>query len=256
MSAVSTDPTVRRQVLATARRLVAVDHRASVSRIAAEAGVSRATFYRQFGSRRALLRELNLEAPPDARQRVLEAAAEMLLRQPLAELSMDDLAAAAGVSRATLYRTFSGKAQLLGGLIEAYAPFQDAMDVLERRGAEPPEEVLPELARSIVRSALPRFAVVRAILIEATSGSTGNLPGIRPVLQRALGAMAAYLAAQMDAGRLRRMDPILALQATMGPIAFHMLTRPLAGQVMNLDVEPDRAVDQIIQATLHGLLVP
>ena len=42
----------------------------------------------------------------------------------LAELSMDELAKAADVSRGTLYRIVPGKAALLQGLIEAYSPFE------------------------------------------------------------------------------------------------------------------------------------
>lgn len=248
------DTTIRRRVVASARRLIALDAGVPIARIAADAGVSRATFYRHFGSRGSLLRELRIAPPRASRERVLETAAEMLQRRPLAEISMDDLAAASGVSRATLYRLYAGKPQLLRALIERYAPFEDALAVLRERGDSPPQVVLPRLAHAVVRSAGPRLGVVRAILIETTSGAADNLPGVRPVLQRALGALATYLASEMDAGRIRRMHPILALQVVLGPVAFHLLTRPVAAQVIGLDVDAEAAVDQLTRAALEGLL--
>jgi transposase-like protein len=72
------DPTIHRQVVATAREVLQRDPSASVSRIARDAGVSRATFYRHFGSRGALLQAVEMEAPVPARERVLEAAAELI----------------------------------------------------------------------------------------------------------------------------------------------------------------------------------
>jgi hypothetical protein len=44
----------------------------------------------------------------------------------------------------------------------------------------------------------------------------------------------------MAAGRLRRTDPLLALQALAGPVVFHLLQRPLLerlGVLIELDAE-------------------
>src|SRR5919106_3122738 len=103
MAALGADPTIRRQVVSAARSVLAEDARAPVARIARTAGVSRAPFYRHFGSRGALLATIARDPPPAARARILEAAQDALLGTSLADLSMDDLARAAGVSRGTLY---------------------------------------------------------------------------------------------------------------------------------------------------------
>ena len=102
MPALAADPTIRRQVMSAARELLAHDAGAPVAQIADRAGVSRATFYRHFGSRESLLQSIELDPRPDARTRILAAARDMLLTTSLAELSMDDLAKAADVSRGSL----------------------------------------------------------------------------------------------------------------------------------------------------------
>jgi len=124
VTSVATDPTIRRQVMAAAREVLTAEPDAPVQRITARAGVSRATFYRHFGSRDALLESIAHERRPNARQRILIAARDMLIRTSLAQLSMDELARTADVSRGTLYRLFQGKAALMEGLIEEYSPFE------------------------------------------------------------------------------------------------------------------------------------
>src|SRR5512133_2042683 len=81
----------------------------SMDELAAQAGVSRATLYRLFGSQQHLLQQLGHQAPPSVPTRRSAALRHHLGRHDLAGLSMDELAAQAGVSRATLYRLFPGK---------------------------------------------------------------------------------------------------------------------------------------------------
>jgi AcrR family transcriptional regulator len=253
MAALGVDPTIRRQVVSAARSVLADDARAPVARIATAAGVSRATFYRHFGSRGALLETIAHDPPPAARARILEAVQEMLVGASLADISMDELARAAGVSRGTLYRIFPGKAAVLRGLMEAYSPFEAMLAILARHGAEAPAVVLPLIARAVAGIAKRRHGLMRAVFHEATSGASASLAGVRPVLRPALGALAAYLSVQMAAGRVRRMDPFLALQAFIGPIVFHVLTRPVATEIADFHMDVEAAVDQLVGAALAGL---
>jgi len=46
----------------------------------------------------------------------------------------------------------------------------------------------------------------------------------------------------MAAGRLRMMPPLLAMQSFVGPIFFHLLTRPLAERVIGIDISSEEAV--------------
>ena len=109
----------------------------TVADFAAAAGISRASFYRHFKSREALLHALAVAPEPEARERILAAAVEMVGAQSLTALSMDELADHAEISRATLYRVFPGKAALLGGLIASYSPLEPVTRVLTARSRPP-----------------------------------------------------------------------------------------------------------------------
>ena len=253
MASLAADPTIRRQVLSAARETLRDDPRSPVGRIATRAGVSRATFYRHFGSRDALLREIDWADAPDARTRILAAASEMLVSRTLATISMEQLARAAGVSRGTLYRLFPGKPALLRAMVEAYAPFHAMLEILETHGHQPPRTVLPMIARAVVGAAGRRLGLLRAIFHEATSGSDMAMTGVRPSMEVALGALAGYVTAQMAAGTIRPMHSLLALQLFIGPIFFHLMTRPVAERVFEIPMSPESAVDLLVDVTLAGL---
>lgn len=253
MPALAADPTIRRQVMAAAREILADDAAAPVGVIADRAGVSRATFYRHFGSRSALLESVKVEPRPEARERILTAARDILMTTSLAELSMGELAKAAGVSRGTLYRLVPGKAALLHGLIEAYSPFEAIRSIIAEHPDDPPDVVLPLIGRAIVGVAGERLGLMRAIFHEVTSGSQPALEGMRPMFLSTLGSLADYIGGQMASGHIRRMHPILALQAVIGPIFFHLMTRPTIEQLVGLPMDPEAAIDEIVTATLSGL---
>jgi AcrR family transcriptional regulator len=178
----------------------------------------------------------------------------MLVTTSLTELSMEELAKAADVSRGTLYRIVPGKAALLEGLIEAYSPFEAIRSIVAGHHDDPPDVVLPLIGRTIVGVAGERLGLMRAIFHEITSGSLPALEGMRPVFLQTLGALAEYIAGQMAAGRIRPMHPILALQAVVGPIFFHLMTRPTVERIVGLPMDPEEAVDQLVATALEGLV--
>src|ERR1700687_6477461 len=116
--------TRRERIMNEAARLLSRDRQSSIDEIATAAGVSRTTFYRAFPSRADLLHALEVQPEPDTRQRVLDASIQMLRKQSLKDLSMDELASEAGISRANLYRLFPGKSALFRAILLAYSPFE------------------------------------------------------------------------------------------------------------------------------------
>ncbi len=244
---------VSRRILDRAPSVLARDGKATVADLARAAGISRASFYRHFKSREALLEALAVAPEPGARDRILAAAVEMVGAEGLRTLSMDALADRADVSRATLYRLFPGKGALLAALIDAYSPLEPVSRLLAERQSEPPEVLMPELARMAYRNSDGRVGMMRALFFEVSGLAPETEEVARQTIARVVGLLVMYVGGQMSAGRLRSMHPLLALQSFIGPILFHILTRPLAERVLHLDVEGERAVTELAEAWLRAM---
>ena len=142
----------RQRVLTALRPVFARGGRPSVQEIAKRAGISRATFYRHFRSRDELIRELDLEPDQATRDRVLGTALDLIGRDGLAALSMDELASAAEVSRATVYRLFPGKPALFREVVRAFSPMEPVIATLGGMADRPPLEVIPAVAVAASRA--------------------------------------------------------------------------------------------------------
>lgn len=245
--------TSRHEVVAAARRAGAGDRPPTMEELAVTAGVSVRTLYRHFGSRQLLLRELGYSPKPTARELILEAALELVGRHGLAELSMDHLAVAAGVSRATLYRLFSGKSALFQGLIRAYSPWEAVADAIDAKPDAPPEELIPAVGRAMAGAMEGRMGLLIRIVLELVKGDPDTTEGMGRSMARGLPDLVRYLDSQMAAGRLRRMHPVLAFQLLAGPIVAHLLTRPLAESLIGFRTPPAEVVDQIVDAWLRAM---
>jgi AcrR family transcriptional regulator len=228
-----------------------------VDQLAEAAGVSRSSLYRAFGSRDALLAGLDFTPEPGARERVLESALAMVGAQGLAALSMDELADRALVSRATLYRLFPGKSALFTSLIHAYSPLEPVTTILASLSDEPPEVVMPEIARTVYRTVLAggenRVGMLRTLVFEVSGLAPETEEAAREIVTRLVGMLTMYVVTQMSSGTLRQMNPLLALQSFIGPIFFHLMTRSVAQRVLGMELDGEQAVTDLAEAWLRAM---
>jgi TetR/AcrR family transcriptional repressor of mexJK operon len=155
--------------------------------------------------------------PRSARKRraILEAATAAFLRQGYLGTSMDEIAAAAGVSKQTVYKHFADKERLFteivaGAVDEAGDPL--AGEVLELVQGRDVEAGLRELARRQLASVMqPRLMQLRRLVI----GEAGRFPELgRAFYERGAGRAVALLAEAFERlgerGALAIEDPELA----------------------------------------------
>ncbi|HXF60791.1 MAG TPA: TetR/AcrR family transcriptional regulator [Caldilineaceae bacterium] len=204
----------------------------TMDRLATAAGLSRATLYRRFGSRSALIRRLIQERgvsagdllTPDVRTRVLQAARAVFVRYGFAAATVEQIAQEAGVGPVTIYRHFGSKEGLVAAFVQASSPRR-----LLRELAERPSGTLEENLIAFATTAL-RFIHDNRDLLQLAMQDSASGGALRDQFTGAQGrtaaALARYLAQQMEAGRLRRADPVDLAFAFVGMLFGHAFIGP------------------------------
>jgi AcrR family transcriptional regulator len=179
-----------------------------------------------------------------ARQAILRAAADLLLDEGTAQVSMDAVAERAGVSKATIYRWWPSKERLaLDALLQWAATGSAPRDTGTLRGD------LLALVRPWVREVRRRpFArVIAALITEATSDPAFAEDYRRHFVEQRRAPMRAAFERAIARGEVSGdLDVEVALDLIYGPI-YHRL---LHGHVQLTD----RFATSVIDLALAGIL--
>ncbi len=228
----------------------------TMDQLAVKAGVSRATIYRQFGSKKAILKRLADEhgldnlAQPDAPSRILQAARTLFAQQGMMGPTMEQIAAEANVGVATVYRHFGDRSGLLHHFFQAYQPNLPL--------------TAKEITGDLVKDLTQLVAVLIAFIVENQDIVQHNFSnalewrdemiGVRPFQQRSLTRVTTFLQERIDAGQLRPTDPQKAAAALLGMILSFSLVIPIYYKTPN--PKPQETAAFITNLFLDGLKQP
>lgn len=231
----------------------------SVDEIARAAGVAKATLYRRFPSKAALREELVRRghdpgaATEDRRTRILGAAVRVVPRNGLRGTTVEQIAAEAGVSPATIYWHFGSKEELIAAMLRRIAP----TDLVERLAAlpdeAPPQLVLRQLARGVVARLAPNAGLLRLVIAEVA-----HYPGLAAIVHDQVvgpiwARVADYLERQVELGRFRPGDRMARLFCLAGPLIASLLARDTFGD--RVEVRPEAVADEAVENFLRAVAV-
>lgn len=181
------------------------------------------------------------------RKRILEAAAELLRQTSVEAIQIEDVVRRAGVGRATFYRYFGSKDDLI---VEC---FEEALNVLDLRlqaaaAADPPDE-LRRMVEALVEVQAEHFAPLRLLARSRTELSRRWREALGEMRVRVLALLRANLQRGIADGHYRAdIDP----EAT--PVLLNGMVR---SGLMHLPETPvPRLVAAISSLLLQGVLAP
>ena len=229
----------------------------SLQEVARRAGVTKVTLYRYFPSKDALFAEVaaldGASAAPGRRDQIIDAAMRVIPRSGLAGVTMEKIAAEAGVSAPTLYWHFKNKDDLLIAMIERVVGQVDVATLLP---TEPVEDV-----ESYVRALLPRILTLLNApfsLMPTVLGELSHRPDLAAIIyDRVLSRMWAtatlFMDAQTQAGVFRPGSSLVRVYAMIGMLFYYTIVRRNFGDLMAMP-SPEAAADEFASLFLHGVL--
>lgn len=190
---------------------------------------------------RASLRERQRQLREDA---ILDAAYDLLIEQGYAAMNMDDLAARAGVSKATLYQHFPSKDELVVSVILR----------LMRRGEERIGQIdptLPPIQRleQILQQGLERRINLWAAGVALLPPCVTRHPDYQEQHQRMIGHLHALIDAAKEAGDI---DPALATPV-VAQMLLHLFRMDYADLIAQHQCSRAEIVATLLTVVFDGL---
>lgn len=185
---------------------------------------------------------------------ILKGAMEEFLANGYAATSMDKVAKAAGVSKATVYSHFGGKESLFSALIQDLArdKFKMAMGLEQTQSiAGDPQEVLSAIATRMLDNTMGDRAFQNFIRI--IIGESGRFPELARVYvnnlaKPAIETLTQYFTTHPE---LKLEDPEATVRVMIGTLIYYVMLQEMLHGKDILPLESDRLVNTLTKAIVR-----
>jgi AcrR family transcriptional regulator len=195
---------------------------------------------------------------PDERpSQIVQAALTIFSEKGYRAATMQEVAESAGITKGTIYLYFSSKEELF--LETMRAQVQEGLDLLPQITFEPGDD-LESLTRRLAKEFLdvlmtPEVARVIPLLI----AEFDHVPGLKEfhrteLLEKADLSLARLLEVGMEAGIVKRMDPLIAARCLLGTFFTFVLSQEVFGLKDVTPMGNEDIVETVVAILFRGLL--
>ncbi len=191
----------------------------------------------------------------ERRKQILDAAFQVFAEQGFKGATNEKIAEKAGnVSPSLIYYYFDSKEDLFFAILEDRLSVGSFPLPIEQLTIFPPEQVLPMIAHFGLNR-LDNQETINIFKIFASEAAHSER--IRTIanknINRLLEPLSTYLAAQMEQGRLRQEDPLLAAQTLLASLFVNIIRRQFLADPKLLTYTKEQIVNTIVSIFLRGM---
>jgi AcrR family transcriptional regulator len=192
----------------------------------------------------------------DRRRQIMEAALAVFSTKGFQKATNKDIAeAAGGISPGLIYHYFKDKQDLFFAILQERAPIIQLASHPEQLMELPPREGLALIGQGYLRviADAGNLAVFRILLSEVIRFPQISEMLYRTAISRVFGLVTRYLARQVELGRLRPHDPLIATRSFIGMFIAHILLREVFRQPEAIATPDEVVVANAVEIFLRGL---
>lgn len=190
------------------------------------------------------------------KQQIIDAALQVFSQKGFEKATNFDIARAAGIrSPGLIYHYFKSKGDLFREVLQQRATVLELLSHPEDLMDRPPRAVLTLFATRLLNSLEHGVSIpmMKIMLSEAV-----RRPAIAEIFNRigpgrGIAFLTRYLAYQMDLGRLRRMDPGIAVRSFVGSLLAYIILREVFIQPDSKDITIEAMVAGAVDIFLCGM---
>jgi AcrR family transcriptional regulator len=195
----------------------------------------------------------NQPPPDDTRDRLLQAAAEIMAQKGYARATTRAIAEAAGVNEVTLFRHFGSKRNLLSEMIQRHSALPDLTSIIESQLTGDYSKDLLKLGTVFFKAITEKREALRLMLCEA-----GELPEVREVVvqipDQLRQVLTTYFQEKINQGELRPMNPEVMAQGFLGMFFSYAIARQMLDSQIAPGIPPEDLVTHFVDIFINGTL--
>lgn len=188
------------------------------------------------------------------RTQILRGAAQVFAQKGFHKATTKEIARAAGVAEGTIYNYFHNKRELLLAMVEMVGT-----QSLKSRIVDHPPDDPAEFLKMIIRDRLQLIQdyghLIAPLAAEIFSDAGLREKVYSQILRPLTSLVERYLQHQVDAGKLRRIDPIIITRAIMGTLILNAGIKFSGIDPRYDDISAEALTEEIVSLFLDGLLV-
>ena len=189
---------------------------------------------------------------------ILDAALSVFIAKGFAATKLDDVAAAAGISKGLLYRYFDNKAELFKEVIRQTLVTTIRTVGDRARASDSAFAALDIFLEQVIAVAKdPRRSAIPKLVI-SESGAFPELAVfyLAEVIGPGLTQLAALVRRGIESGEFRKVDPELTAKTIIAPLLLATIWRHTFARHAPTPLNPDALIRQHRDIVLHGLAAP
>jgi AcrR family transcriptional regulator len=233
--------------------------------VAAEAGVSRQTVHHYFGGLRGLRAALATEGfdttsaqDEPTRDRLIDAAVRLLSRPGGGLVSIEAIAAEAGLTKGAIYHHFADRAGLLRAVAHRVTPVDEIRAHIEPTIGADAREGLIAIARAYYAAMRTRADLIRNLAANSSQDPELARVVMSEIIGQGAPLIVAWFGIQIQKGNLRPIDPALLIQGLFGPVFLLIVLGPAVfDELARIGIHP--AIDNVeayVDLLLRGAAQP
>jgi AcrR family transcriptional regulator len=193
---------------------------------------------------------------PDRRERLLTAATELFSHQGFEGTTTRQIAHAAGVSEAIVFRHFRSKEDMYWAVLDAQCISRGATTRVEqylKEAGDGDEKVFLRIGEDILRRNSEDSQLSRLALFSALENHKLSHRFFRTYISEYYEAVAACIRERIRRKQFRRVDPLLAARGFIGMFYYHFLIQELFGGKQVQTFDPAKVSRTLTSVWLDGM---
>lgn len=190
----------------------------------------------------------------ERRQQIVEAAADLFSRKGFRGTTTREIAEAAGISEAMIFRHFATKRELYSAIIEAKSETEELLASAGKAAlARDDAGVLHSVGLKMMEQTEKDPSLMRLLLFSALEGHELSEIFFESRVRRLHEFLSEYIRTRIRDGRFRSVDALVVARGFIGMIAHYLLIHEIFGVKRPTRSSREEVVETFVSIFLKGI---